>query len=160
MELITKKIKVAFMLKERLDRILLKNKELSELLQKLKTSIQTSKGIRNSIGLSKICSICGSQKKDCCARGIELRYSVELLALNMLFGINIPGERIFPDSCYFLSEKGCILFVRDIFCINFLCDKVRNSLPLKSLKTLWQHEGLETSLIFRAEDRLKAYKQV
>ncbi len=155
MELISKKIIQAFILKEKIETVLLKTKEFSELLHKLKTSIQTNNGIRNSIGLSKICSICGSHKKDCCGRGVELRYSAELLALNILFGITIPPERRFPDSCYFLSENGCILFVRDIFCINFLCDKVRNSLQLKSLKRLWEHEGLETSLIFRAEEYIK-----
>ncbi|MCX7794245.1 MAG: hypothetical protein N2257_07590 [Thermodesulfovibrionales bacterium] len=155
MENLLKKVNHANLLKEKIEWIILKNRDFSKLLKGLRDNIQSSISFRHAIGISKICAACGAEKKDCCGKGIELRYTPELLALNIFFGVNIPARRRFSDSCYFLSEKGCILLVRDVFCINFLCSKIKDSIPLDNLKRLWELEGLETEIIFKVTEFLK-----
>lgn len=155
MEGFSKKIIYATILKEKIENIILRDRKLSRLLGELKDIIQKSRALRDAIGLSGICASCGSKNHDCCGKGIELRYTVELLSLNLFFGINIPAEMRSPNSCYFLSEKGCILFVRDVFCINFICHKAKNVLSFDKLKRLWQVEGLEVERIFEVTEVLK-----
>lgn len=152
-----RKLNNAFMLKEKIEQSIEKDSNFSILINRLKYNVLRSRDFRYSIGLSEICSICGSQGSDCCGKGIELRYTPELLALNLFFGVNFPLKRRFPDSCYFLSEKGCVLLVRDIFCINFLCERIRNTIPFENLKRLWELEGLETEDIFQATEFLKKF---
>lgn len=158
MERSLRKLNHAFILKEKIEQAFLNDRNFSILINRLKEHVLRSRDFREHIGLSRLCAICGSKRSDCCGKGIELRYTPEILALNIFFGVDIPLKRRFPDSCYFLSEKGCVLFVRDIFCINFICERIRNTIPLENLKRLWELEGLETEGIFQATEFLKKFE--
>ncbi|MCS7163540.1 MAG: hypothetical protein NZ845_00870 [Thermodesulfovibrio sp.] len=112
---------------------------------------------RALIGMTEICSKCGKEGKACCGSGVEFKYSDELILINLLLGVKFPDEPEFPNMCFFLTSSGCLLFARDAFCINFICDKIKERIPLEKLKNLRELEGLHLHLQFSFEQMLKRF---
>lgn len=136
--------------------LFMKNPVVIKHLSDLKDYINGSKFERGSSGVAQICEECGRLKRDCCGKGVELRYSKELLIINMLLGVVIPERTIYEDKCYFLTPKGCLLLARDVFCVNYLCRSIRDSIPIERLKRLQELEGLELYTSFRLQQLLKS----
>lgn len=135
-----------------------KKGELSKiegLLNQLKDFIIQENNERLLCGMTEICAQCGKEGKACCGSAIEFKYSDELLLINLLFGVELPQQPEFPDMCYFLTSSGCLLFARDPFCINFICDRIKEKIPLERLKRLRELEGLHLQLQFKLEQMLK-----
>ncbi len=129
--------------------------EINTLLNELKFYISEANKERRSIGMSEICFLCGTKEVPCCGSGIELKYSSELLLVNMLFGVHMPQGQEFVDRCFFLKKNGCCLFARDVFCINFVCNKIQEKLSINHLKRLRYFEGKQLNLQFIIEEKLK-----
>ncbi|MGB9710900.1 MAG: hypothetical protein ACPLZA_05355 [Thermodesulfovibrio sp.] len=159
MHLITEKIED---LKNRIKELETKGQlsRIQPLLNQLKEFIIQENRERTVCGMSLICAQCGKEGKACCGKNIEFKYSDELLLINLLYGVKIPEEPEFPDMCLFLNESGCVLFARDAFCINFICDKIKEQIPLEKLKKLRQLEGLHLNLQFQVEQMLKKFSGV
>ncbi|GLI53527.1 hypothetical protein TISLANDTSLP1_12200 [Thermodesulfovibrio yellowstonii] len=128
---------------------------IEELLKQLKEFIIQEDKERLLSGMTEICAKCGKEGKACCGSAIEFKYTDELLLINILLGTKFPDEPEFPDMCFFLTTSGCVLFARDAFCINFICDKIKEKIPLEKLKRLRELEGLHLQLQFRLEQILK-----
>lgn len=152
-----RKIAEAKELFEEKSHILLKNPIIKENLTYLKESIHYSNKERASVGMTQICRECGLLKRDCCGRGIELRYGKELLIINMILGVSIPERPLFQDKCHFLTEKGCLLLARDVFCINYICRSIKDSIPLEDLKRVQQLEDREIKILFELQELLKPF---
>ncbi|MCX7987972.1 MAG: hypothetical protein N2647_00825 [Thermodesulfovibrio sp.] len=131
--------------------------ELNSLLEELKTHIIGAEKERHKTGMAQICSQCAVENKPCCGSGIELKFSTELLTINLLYGISFPQKAEIDGMCFFLTNKGCCLFARDVFCINFICDRIRTELPINKLKKLRELEGLQLNLQFKIEEILKNF---
>ncbi|WP_153000404.1 hypothetical protein [Thermodesulfovibrio aggregans] len=130
------------------------------LLNELKEIIIQENMERKLCGMTSICVQCGIEGKSCCGSNIEFKYSDELLLINLLYGVEIPEEPKFSDMCLFLTDSGCLLFARDAFCINFICDKIKDKLSPEKLKKLRELEGLHLKLQFQLEQRLKRFSDV
>lgn len=128
---------------------------IKDYLLNLKEYIRISCLERRASKVFQGCKECGILKKDCCGSGIERRYTKELLLINILLGVRLPEEPIFKDKCYFLTDKGCVLLARDVFCVNYICKPLRDSIPLESLKRLQEAENKELEIIFKLEELLK-----
>ncbi len=154
MHLISEKINV---LKSRIEELEKKGTllKIQNLLHQLKEFIIQENNERVLSGMTEICVKCGKEGKACCGSGVEFKYSDELLLINIMLGTKFPTEPEFPDMCYFLKSSGCILFARDAFCINFICDKIKEKIPIERLKRLRELEGLHLQLQFRLEQMLK-----
>lgn len=153
--MIQKKIELAYgilnlLLKERnfLDRLL-------PLLERLKKTVEFSKEESLKIGMVSICAKCASEGKTCCGSGIEGKYSAELLTINLLLQVPLPKKPEIEGMCYFLSPKGCTLMVRDVFCINYICERIKEKLPPNSLKNLRKLEGEALEIQFTIEEKIK-----
>jgi|GEM_PF-486938 len=144
-------------LKEQISDNLCKNDEFVYMINDLKELLSSTRRERYESGMAEICADCGTSGKDCCGRGIEFKYSKELLIINMFMGAEIPSKRLLENSCYFLTEKGCSLLVRHVFCVNFLCQKIRDKVSFDRLKRLQELEGRELELSFRLEEFIKKH---
>ncbi len=144
-------------LKEHIGDNLFKKDEFAYMINELKGLISSTRRERYESGMTEICADCGTSGKDCCGKGIEFKYSKELLIINMLMGAEIPSKRLSEISCYFLTEKGCSLLARHVFCINFLCQKIRDKISFERLKKLQELEGRELELSFRLEEFIKKH---
>lgn len=131
--------------------------EIEVLLKQLKQFIIQADNERILSGMTEICAQCGQEGKSCCGSAIEFKYSDELLLINLLYGIELPENPEIPDMCHFLTSKGCSLFARDTFCINFICDRIKENIPLEKLKKLQEFEGLQLNLQFKLEEMLKKF---
>lgn len=152
---VTKKILIARGLLRDYGEYLLKDHQASSLLKKLKVAIESTEKERIKTGVASACARCGFLNRDCCGHGIELRYSIELLLINLLLGTRPPEQRTTQDSCYFLTPKGCSLQARDVFCVNFLCRMITDSIPPTDLRRLRELEGDMLDITFRLEERIK-----
>lgn len=128
---------------------------LHQLLYELKNYIKFAEKERYESGMAQICAQCAMENKACCGSEIELKYSPELLTINLLYGISLPKKGEIGGMCFFLKERGCCLFARDVFCINFICDRIRTELPINKIKKLKELEGLQLNLQFKIEEILK-----
>lgn len=127
------------------------------LLDELKNYIEDAEKERHESGMAQICAQCATENNPCCGSEIELKYSPELLTINLLYGVNLPKKQEIKGMCFFLKERGCCLFARDVFCINFICDRIKTALPLGKLKKLRELEGLQLNLQFKIEEILKNF---
>jgi ferredoxin len=137
-----------------------KNKVLSQIeetLYQLREIIIEENKERKIIGMTEICIECGKSGKVCCGSAIEFKYSNELLLINLILGVNFPNKSQIPDMCFFLSLSGCCLIARDAFCINFICDKIKEKIPVDKMRRLRELEGLHLNLQFQIEQRLKEF---
>lgn len=154
---INEKIKLAKLKKENLMKNYKSEKTLFNLMFQLQHLITKTENERISSGMGEICAHCAIENKPCCGSEIEFKYSPELLTINLLYGVNLPEKPEIPGMCHFLTNKGCCLFARDVFCINFICDKIKNKLSINKLKKLRELEGLTLDLQFKIEKILKNY---
>lgn len=132
-----------------------KKDEIESLIDSLRKIILDTENERAKIGMTEICSKCGEQSIPCCGSGIENKYSPELLLINIMMGANLLNDNTQSDRCYFLGMKGCILLARDVFCINYICEKIRDRLQPIKLKELREMEGKQLILQFQLEEKLK-----
>lgn len=129
--------------------------EIKTLLNLLKSYIIVVEQERHTSRMADICAKCALESKPCCGSEIELKYSPELLTINLLLGIKLPEKGEIDGMCFFLTEKGCCLFVRDVFCINFICDRIKSEIPSEKIRKLKELEGLQLNLQFHLEEILK-----
>lgn len=155
MEGIQKKIELANYLRD----IILSRKdllnELTSFLERLKRTIILAKEESHRIGMVDICADCASEGKTCCGADIENKYSPELLTINLLLQVPLPKNQEIKGMCYFLSPTGCTLLARDVFCINYICEKIKRRLPPSLLKRLRDLEGEALELQFEIERKIK-----
>jgi hypothetical protein len=136
--------------------ILMDNPVIKDYLIKLHEYIRISKIERDASNVSQGCRECGVHKKDCCGSGIERRYSKEILVINIVLGVRLPEKPAFEDKCYFLTENGCLLLARDVFCVNYICKPLRESIPLERLRRLQESENKELETLFKLEELIKS----
>ena len=128
---------------------------LRELLETVRERAEASRAALFSSGVAAECRRCEEEEGgSCCGAGIEDRYSVVILVINLLLGGRLPEERRFETSCHFLGETGCALFVRDTLCVNYLCGAVQKKLAHGDLITLQTIAGEEMDAAFRLHERI------
>ncbi len=106
-------------------------------------------------GIAEACKICEEEMGgSCCGKGIENIYDQWMLLINILLGCNLPIQRYKPDSCFFLGERGCILKVPHVLCINYICKKLEQEISKKQLFVLRQIEGEMINSVFYLREYL------
>jgi hypothetical protein len=106
----------------------------------------------------EICKRCDEEEGgSCCGAGMENKFDTFLLLVNLLLGVTLPEYHLRKDSCYLLTDKGCILKVRLVLCVDFLCDKIMNRLSVGDLLSLQKISGKELVTGFRLYDAVKRF---
>jgi hypothetical protein len=115
----------------------------------LESHWSTSWRVMEETGIVACCRHCEEEEGgSCCGRGIEDKYNETLLLLNLLWGVVLPEQRGRPDSCFFLGDCGCLLKIRDVLCVNYLCTAVQKRLSTEALARVQEAIGRELETVF------------
>ena len=135
-----------------------KQSHINDLLADLERCIRISRESMLEFRIVEICKRCDEEEGgSCCGAGMENKFDTFLLLLNLLLGVTLPEHHLRRDSCYLLTDKGCILKVRLVLCIDFLCDKILNALRVEDFLNLQKISGEELVAGFRLYDAIKTF---
>ncbi len=135
-----------------------KNPHINFLLNSLELKVGASSKVAQDRGIAAACRRCEEEEGgSCCGAGIENKYTPRLLLINLLFGVTLPEERLWPNSCFFLSECGCVLKLRHVLCVNYLCQKIQRMLPSDELAGLQEIIGEEMDAGFLLDETVKKF---
>jgi hypothetical protein len=128
---------------------------ITSLCQELRAAIRNSHAAMIQLGIVEECRECEDVRGgSCCGLGLENYYSGNLLLINLLLGVDVPLERTDPRGCFFLGDRGCRLGVRDVICINYLCEEITSRFPASGIAELREKEGVEVRLLFQLNERI------
>jgi hypothetical protein len=131
---------------------------ISSQLRELSARTEASGLASLQSGVADACRRCDENEGgSCCGAGIEDRYTQELLLMNLIVGAELPESRYSENSCYFLRGQGCILPVRDILCINYLCSKLQKEIPHGDLLSLQEATGREMEAVFILHNTIRNF---
>jgi len=137
-------------------RHLLEDKKLADFLEKIRHASQASQEKMMETGISALCMQCDQDEGgSCCGAGLENRYDGWLILINLLLNVDIPRKRRDSRSCFFLGENGCLLQVRHVICINYICKKITDRIEPARINALREKEGEEVSLLFLLNEYVK-----
>lgn len=150
------KLKIARELCRRAGIGFLRDEGLARLLESYRRACRKSGRLRGEAGVTAQCGICERlEGGSCCGAGIELRYDVWMLFMNLILGAKLPDERLYADSCLFLGPRGCVLAARDVLCVNYLCARITERCEKEKIITLQEAEGEELMLLFLINEEVK-----
>ena len=135
---------------------LVEDLSIRALLQKLRDSIDNTNQTMLTLGVVAECKYCEEMEGgSCCGSGIENKYDVELLLINLLLGGSLQNHEPVGNSCFFLGKKGCKLKARHVLCVNYLCPKLQKNLTREELITLQTCVGEELDTLFILHEAIK-----
>jgi len=134
------------------------NPSIRTLLNKLQECIENTKDSMLKLGVVAECKHCEEQEGgSCCGTGIENKYDVELLLVNLLLEASLRNQQPSQNSCYFLGEKGCKLTARHVLCVNYMCQKLQKKLAREQLISLQTCAGEELDTLFILHEAIKKH---
>ena len=155
---ISKKIAIATDLYGRWRDALSTDPGIAAQLRELSTRVEASGASCIRSGVAETCRLCEREEGgSCCGAGIEDRYTPELLLINLMLGVSLPESRHSAKSCHFLGECGCLLTARDIICVNYLCGRLKRTIPPEELQALQETNGSEMDLLFLLHNRIRNF---
>ena len=153
---IQQKIEQAHNLLETCGSSLIEDPSIYALLTKLRACIENTKQSMLTLGVVAECKNCEEKEGgSCCGSGIENKYDVELLLINLLFGCSVQNHEPVGNSCYFLEKSGCKLTARHVLCVNYICEKLQKKLTRKDLIALQTSAGEELETLFILHEAIK-----
>ena len=125
-------------------------------LEELQGYIENTNKTMLTVGVVAQCKHCETEDGgSCCGAGIENKYGPVLLLMNLLLGTALPSQARLQDSCYFLGENGCMLTVRHVLCVNYVCDKLQRKLTREELIDLQSCAGEQLDTLFILHEAIK-----
>lgn len=135
---------------------LYEDKECASLLSRLRWGIEGTRRAMHELGVVAECADCALHGEGtCCSMPTAYKCDRVLLLINLMMKVELPQKEIDPASCYFLSQKGCILSARPVICVNFTCARIQAAIPSRSLIKIQEIAGQELTALFLLEDYLK-----
>ena len=132
--------------------------QIVDLLGKLEGCLENSRKAMVELGIVETCKHCDEEEGgSCCGAGLENKFDSLLLLMNLLLGVSLPERHHRPDSCYLLSNKGCVLKVRLVLCVDYLCPKIMLALSHDEVIRLQNISGDELLTGFKLYDELKRF---
>jgi len=153
---IQEKIRIAEEIHSRWGRTLRANARIAQLISTLQQKLARSQEAMLACGLVEMCRICEEEDGgSCCGKGIEDKFCPTLLLINLLMGQPLPVKPLRNDSCYFLGPQGCRLLVRQVICVNYVCQRVQQQMPKDHLIRLQTVIGEELDTVFMLQEAIK-----
>lgn len=129
---------------------------IGALLRKLGNCIETTRQSMVTLGVAAACKNCEENEGgSCCGSGIENKYEVVLLLINLLLGCSVQDHEPFGNSCLFLGKKGCTLTARHVLCVNYICNTLQKKLTREELIALQTCAGEELDTLFLLHEAIK-----
>ena len=138
-------------------RLLGADRHLQALFDRYRMELSRSREFMLDTGVVGCCTECARSTgfSGCCGRGIENWYDEILILVNLLMGVRVPSERHNRSGCLFLGPYGCTLKARYHFCVNYLCDTLKERLSDREAVDLGRQAGRELSLCLEIEQSLR-----
>ncbi len=137
---------------------LLSHREIKTLLGRYAKAIEETWAVMRDTGVVDVCTQCAIEDGgSCCGNGIEDKFDVALLLINLLLGEHLPEAPWDDSGCWFLGPKGCTIKARHTICVNYLCKRLTETLPRENIHKLQAAIVAETDLGFLLEERIKGY---
>jgi hypothetical protein len=153
---IQEKIELAHSLYGAWEHSLRQDPVVEALLHRLRSRIETTAETMLEVGVVAECRRCEEEEGgSCCGEGIENRYKVELLLMNLLLGVALPSRSQCENSCYLLGKNGCTLMARHTLCVNYICSKLQNKLTRDELIRVQTCVGDELDTGFLLHETIK-----
>jgi len=156
---IQKKIRLAHSIFDAWGKALGEDALVCRLLEQLEQDIEGSRQAMIDFEIVQTCTHCDAARPEgsCCSRGIENKYDVWLLLINLLLEVDIPESGLQPASrsCCFLGPMGCRLQVRHMLCVDYLCLELERALGPKRLIEMQTIAGREIETSFRLTEAVK-----
>ena len=135
---------------------LLKDSRIAGLLSKVNAAVAESRSAMMATDMINVCRRCEMEEGgSCCGVGMERKYDDGLLLMNLLLGVTLPKERWDERSCFFLGDIGCLLKVRHVICVNYICKKITDRVAPEELRALKEKEGVELDAVFVLQEELR-----
>ena len=129
---------------------------IHRLLQELQRKIENTNKTMLKISVVAECKHCEEEEGgSCCGAGIENRYGVVDLLINLLLGISLPTLRQCENSCHFLGENGCSLTARHVLCVNYICSTIQRKFSQEQLIALQSCAGEQLDTGFMLHEAIK-----
>lgn len=107
-------------------------------------------------GIIEICTECATRDGgSCCGSGIERKFDVALLVINLLLGGSLPDEPADETGCWFLGPTGCTIRARHTICVNYLCKRLVDNIPQPLIHRVQEAIVYETDIGFKLEELIK-----
>lgn len=135
--------------------MILKDEQVRSLLNKLDTAIRSTYNSMLEVGVVRECRECALHGGSCCRKGIDDRYDGTILLLNRLLGVELPSKRAEPEDCFFLGPNGCTLKIREVICVNYLCERIVKCIDHQKIIYLQTVAGEELETLFILKERIK-----
>lgn len=129
---------------------------LSNLLTSYSNAVDASWDAMKRSGIIMECTRCAVEDGgSCCGKGIEDKFDVALLVVNLLLGSRLPDAREDPAGCWFLGPGGCTIKARHVICVNYLCKRLYKNIGKPDIQDFQQAMERETTQAFLVEERVK-----
>lgn len=88
-----------------------------------------------------LCAVCGARDGGgCCSSFMSAENDAPQLLLNLLIGVPVAALREDAECC-FLGNTGCLLLFKPMFCLNYNCQRIRQSAAPAQMQRLEQAVG-------------------
>jgi hypothetical protein len=109
-----------------------------------------------NVGIPALCTACAATGVNggCCSLAMADESDTVLLLVNLLAGNEVRVQRIDELECSFLGTAGCSLRFKPMFCLNYLCRRIRQGLAPAKLGRLERFSGLLLQSQYQIEQLL------
>lgn len=153
-----KKLSWAHLLYDSLGEKIKKDQAICSLLHEYHKTIHASWQAMKRYGVVEECTRCALQDGgSCCGQGIENKFDIITLLINLLSGVSLPAKPWDLTGCWFLGEKGCLLVARHVICVNFVCKRLYAAIPSEKIQLVQKAMQAETDAGFILEEYLKGW---
>ena len=130
--------------------------EVGEHLEKLSDRQKSVCLCMQELKLPDLCGECSrtSPTGGCCSQAMAGENDAVLLLINLLAGVRVYMHRDDGRECYFLGPGGCTLRYKPLFCLNYLCARIRKTVSGELLGRLETVTGLLLQEQYALEQKL------
>jgi len=107
------------------------------------------------IGMGRSCTRCAAGPGGgCCSLYMAGETDAIQMLMNMLVGVTVLQVRNDGVECSYLGEKGCLFTFKPIFCLNYNCKNIRESVSPEDTRELERLTGRLLGKQYQVEQRL------
>ena len=156
-----RKIHLAHLLNDQMGSDLLAIPRIKQQLALLTDRAEAVSRLMQDVGVPTLCTVCAATgiRGGCCSLAMADESDTFLLLVNLLAGNKVRVQRSDEIECSFLGVAGCSLGFKPMFCLNYLCHRIRQLLPPAELGQLERLSGLLLQSQYQIEQLLVATLQ-
>ena len=107
------------------------------------------------IGMGKLCVLCAASKGGgCCSIYMAGETDAVQMLMNMLIGVTARQTRNDGMGCSYLGERGCLFTFKPMFCLNYNCRNILDTVTPENVRELEQLTGQLLGRQYEVEKKL------